>query len=82
MTLVPHRNRVYRTNFRKLASGAPYWVASTGTASAPLQKYRRGLRFDGWTIPGGAPILTQVTDSTVAVIRVPEIFTFQNEVME
>lgn len=81
MNLIPHRNRVQRSTFNKLPRGAPYWLATNTGVRASL-KWKGNFRIDGWTIPGGAPILVQEATNQVAVIRVPELFTSQNEVSE
>jgi hypothetical protein len=81
MPMVYHKLKPYRTQFRKLARGQGYWLA-TNLATAPAIKTDRRSSLGGWSTTTGAPTLTAVSDTSVAVVRVPTQFMGQNDVNE
>jgi hypothetical protein len=72
MPKVYHRKLHYRTLFRKLGLHAVYFPA-TALASAPLVKYGRTSSIGGWDSTG-AVTLTNVSDTSIAVVRCPGAF--------
>jgi hypothetical protein len=65
--------KVYRTNFRSLPFGQRYWLA-TNVATAPSTKLDRKNALAGWNISTGAATLSAITDTSVAVVKVPRQF--------
>jgi hypothetical protein len=79
--MVTHTQRHYRTQFRKLAFGQAFWLASN-PGVGPFIKRGRTAYLGGWNAtPDGSPILTTVSDTSVAVVRVPEVFLAQNRTL-
>jgi hypothetical protein len=81
MARVHTRKKVARTLFRKLPFGCPFWLA-TNLSTTPFIKRGRTTYLSGWNTTTGAPIETTVSSVNVAVVKVPEIFTGQNEQSE
>ena len=76
-----HTQRRYRTQFRRLAFGEAFWLASN-TSVAPFIKKGRTSYLAGWAAsPDGSATLTTVADTSVAVVRVPGVFLAQNRTL-
>lgn len=76
-----HSQKHYRTQFRRLAFGEAFWLA-TNLATAPFIKRGRTSYLGGWNpSPDGSPILTAVADTSVAVVRCPGVFLSQNRTL-
>lgn len=75
------RKKVERSYFRKLPTGAPYWLSSN-IATSPFIKVARRSRISGWSPVTGLATLTAITDVGVAVVKVPQVFTGQNTVLK
>lgn len=73
MPKVYHRTKVYRTQFRKLALHAPFWLA-TNLATAPSIKYGRTNAITGWNTTTGALTLTPQADVSAQCVKVPDVF--------
>ncbi len=71
MNLIPARKRTYRTTFAKLAFGESYHLASSENV-APLIKVGRRSRDNGFDNTTGRITLAAITDTTVAVVRIPQ----------
>ena len=74
-----HVFRHKRTNFRKLPFGTAFWLASNTTV-APFVKISRTGYASGWNADGSLNE-TAVSDSTVAVVYVPDKFLAQNRIL-
>jgi len=66
---VQHVKRRSRSIFRRLRFGQAYWL-STNVATAPVIKYNRTTTLSGINADG-SPILTTVSPTNVAVVKVP-----------
>jgi len=76
-----HTQRKYRTQFRRLAFGEAFWLASN-IATTPFVKLGRASYLGGWAAsPDGSATETAVTDTSVAVVRVPGVFLGQNRTL-
>ena len=74
-----HQVKKYRTQFRRLAFGEAFWLASNLTV-APFVKFSRTGYMGAWAA-NGTDTETAVADTSVAVVRVPGTFLGQNRTL-
>ncbi|HXJ57993.1 MAG TPA: hypothetical protein VNU68_15160 [Verrucomicrobiae bacterium] len=74
-----HQVKKYRTQFRRLAFGEAFWLASNLTV-APFVKLSRTGYLGAWAADG-SDTETAVSATNVAVVRCPGVFLGQNRTL-